>query len=177
MKLIEPTLELKTEFLAMAQEFTTNGETHVHGIGSIDIDDFDASVRRSKDHAQGIALPEGWVPCSTYWLLCHSRIVGTSNLRYELNDFLREFGGHIGYAIRPSQRQQGYGTQMLSLVLAQAQTLAIKRVLITCNDDNIASARVIEKNSGKLTDKVLKDDSKIPLRRYWIDLAIQRLDL
>jgi len=60
---------------------------------------------------------------------------------------------------------------MLRLLLKKAQKLGIERVLVTCNDNNIASARVIEKNGGKLAGKVTKEDSKYPIRRYWIDLS------
>ncbi|MHC5061982.1 MAG: GNAT family N-acetyltransferase, partial [Planctomycetota bacterium] len=144
-RLIEPCVKLETEFLAMVEEFNTEGSDIINGIGSIDKDDFEDSVRRAKDHAYGIGLPQGWVPASTYWLICQGRIIGTCNLRHELNDFLREYGGHIGYSIRPSQRGKGYGSQMLTLALEKALELGIKQVLVTCDDNNIASARVIEK--------------------------------
>jgi predicted acetyltransferase len=83
---------------------------------------------------------------------------------------LKNLGGHIGYSVRPSERQKGYATKMLSLVLKKAQALGITHILITCSDDNIASARVIEKNGGKLADKTKREGSKELTRRYWIDL-------
>jgi predicted acetyltransferase len=169
-KLIEPTLELESEFFAMAEEFKAENGDVINGIGSIDVENFKDSVRQAKNHAKGIGLPDGWVPASTYWLICQGRIVGTCNLRHELNDFLREFGGHIGYSVRPSERGKGFGTQMLRLLLEKARVLGIKRLLVTCDDNNIASAKVIESNGGKLANKVIKNDSKILLRRYWIDL-------
>lgn len=172
LKLIEPSIELESEFFAMVEEHKTDGKDIINGIGSIDIENFKDSVHQAKDHVRGIGLPEGWVPASTYWLICQKRIIGTCNLRHKLNDFLREFGGHVGYSIRPSERRKGFGTQMLRLLLEKAQELGIEHLLVTCDDNNIASARVIEKNSGKLADKVIKDDSKVPIRRYWIDLAI-----
>lgn len=155
----------------MAEEFNVQGEKVIGGIGSIDINDFDNSVRRTKDHAKGIGLPQGWVPASTYWLVSCERIVGTSNLRHKLNDFLENCGGHIGYSVRPSQRGKGYATKILALTLEKAKELRIKRILITCDDDNIASAKVIEKNGGKLADKRMSKDSTVPKRRYRIDLT------
>ncbi|MGB8226624.1 MAG: GNAT family N-acetyltransferase [Sedimentisphaerales bacterium] len=169
-RLIEPTVELKSEFLEMAEEYNAEGEKVINGIGSIDKDDFENSVGRLKDHAKGVGLPEGWVPASTYWLISRGRIVGTCNLRHRLNDFLKNLGGHIGYSVRPSERQKGYATKMLSLVLEKARALGITRILITCDDNNIASARVIEKNGGKLVDKTKREGSKELIRRYWIDL-------
>jgi len=170
-KLIEPTVELKSEFLEMVEEFNAEGKQVIDGIGSIDKDDFENSVGRAKDHSRGIGLPEGWVPASTYWLISRGRLVGTCHLRHQLNNFLKNFGGHIGYSVRPSERRKGYATKMLSLVLEKANVLGIKRVLVTCDDNNIASARVIEKNGGKLADKIKQESSKELIRRYWIDLA------
>ena len=169
-KLIEPMVELKSEFLAMIEEFEAEGSDIINGIGSIDKDDFNDSVRRAKDHACGIGLPEGWVPASTYWLICKNRITGTCNLRHQLNDFLRNYGGHIGYSICPTQRNKGYGTKLLAFALEKARALGIKQVLVTCSDDNIPSARIIEKNGGKLHDKITLPNDKTTTRRYWIDL-------
>lgn len=173
MKLIEPTAKLKSEFFAMAKEFQADSDDTINGIGSIDIDDFDASVCRAKDHAKGISLPDGWVPCSTFWLVRQERIIGTCSLRHELNNFLKSYGGHIGYSIRPSQRGNGYATKMLRLTLQKARALGIKNLLVTCDNDNTASARVIEKNGGKLADKVKTKYSKTLTRKYWIDLAVK----
>ena len=170
-KLAYPIQKKSTGFYHLV-EFKAEGDTSINGIGSIDIDDFAASVNLAKRHAKGIDLPEEWVPCSTYWLICQNRIVGTCNLRHELNDFLREFGGHVGFSVRPSERNKGYGTQMLRFVLKKAQELGIMCVLVTCDDNNIASAQVIEKNDGKFADKVTKDDSQVTIRRYWIDLSV-----
>ncbi len=169
-KLIEPIVELKSEFLAMTEEFKTEGGYIIDGIGSIDKDNFEDSVRRAKDHAKGIGLPQGWVPANTYWLVCQGRIIGTCDLRHRLTEALRKFGGHIGFAIRPLERGKGYGSQMLGLALEKAQALGIKQVLVTCADNNIASVRVIEKNGGKLVDKIPSEKRESLTRRYWIDL-------
>ena len=166
-KLIEPTVELKSEFLAMVEDFKTESNDIIDGIGA---GDFEGLVCLSKEYAKGIGLPEGWVPASTFWLICKNRIVGTCDLRHELNDSLRNFGGHIGYAVRPSQRGKGYGRQMLRLALEKARALGIKKMLVTCGDDNIASVRVIEKNGGKLADKVASEHREVLTRRYWIEL-------
>lgn len=171
LKLIEPTAALKSEFLEMAREFETEGNGLVQGIGSLDVNDFEASVERARDHALGIGLPVGWVPAVTYWLVCQNRLIGTTNLRYELNDFLREFGGHIGYSVRPSEQKKGYGMLLLGLTLEKAKTLGLTQVLVTCDKSNIASRRVIEKNGGVLENEVMLKDTGKPLLRYWIDLT------
>lgn len=171
LRLIEPTVDLKAEFLAMAREFEAEGNELIHGVGSIDIKDFDASVERAKDHVRGVGLPDGWVPAATYWLIRQQRLVGTTNLRYELNDFLREIGGHIGYSIRPSEQNKGYGTRILALTLEKAAALGLPKVLVTCDKSNTASRRVIEKNGGVLENEVIAPDTGQPLLRYWIDLS------
>ncbi|MDI9540519.1 MAG: GNAT family N-acetyltransferase [Bacillota bacterium] len=86
-----------------------------------------------------------------------------------MNDALEQRGGHIGYGIRYSEWNRGYGTKMLALALEKAKGMHISPVLITCNDDNIASARVIEKNGFVLKDKILVsiDGKDYLTRRYW----------
>lgn len=170
-KLIDPTPDLKREFLDMVEEFQVHGDNHICGLGSISFDDFDASVKRAKDHARGIGLAAGRVPAATYWLARQGRLIGTSNLRYALNDFLRSYGGHIGYSIRPSEQKNGYGTQILALTLEKAKARGLPKVLVTCDKSNIASRRVIEKNGGVLENEVIATDTGQPLLRYWIDLT------
>ncbi|MHC5089595.1 MAG: hypothetical protein ACYSOT_08295 [Planctomycetota bacterium] len=69
LKLIEPVIELRAEFLAMIEEFEAEDRDTIDGIGCIEADDFEDSVRRAKEQVRGIDLPEGWVPASTYWLV------------------------------------------------------------------------------------------------------------
>lgn len=97
------------------------------------------------------------------------RIVGMIDLRHTLNDYLAEFGGHIGYSVRPDERRKGYAKQMLHLVLDEARRCGINRVLITCDDDNAGSARTIEANGGVLESLAALDGEV--LRRYWIELS------
>ena len=92
--------------------------------------------------------------------------VGFVSIRHKLNKHLRQIGGHIGYQIRPSKRKQGYGTLILKLALQKAKKLGIKKALITCDDDNIGSWKIIESNAGILQNKV-KHQDKLK-RRYWI---------
>lgn len=111
----------------------------------------------------------GFVPSTQYFLVDDTgRIYGASHLRHELNDDLMAYGGHIGYGIRPSERRKGYSTLMLKLMLDMLRDKGYKRILITCDDDNIGSARTIEKNGGILENKVPNDHGIG--RRYWIEL-------
>ena len=110
------------------------------------------------------------MPASTYWLVRDGRVLAVSNLRHDLNDFLRHEGGHIGYSVRPSERGKGYATLMVKLVLKKAKQLGLERVLITCDKDNVASAKVIQKNGGTLECETMSKRRGKMKQLYWIEL-------
>jgi len=172
LRLLEPCVELEAEFMAMVDEFVAAGDYHRWGYELvIEGGNFGKYVRDRLDWKEGKSLPEGWVPGSTFWLIRDDKvIVGTSSLRHKLTEHLRNIGGHIGFNIRPSERRKGYGTAILALTLEKAKELRLKRVLVTCDDNNIASAKIIEKNGGILEDKYCNDELEQPKRRYWIEL-------
>jgi len=120
--------------------------------------------------ARGEHLPPHHVPETFLFGFVDSRIVGRVSIRHELNDFLLRAGGHIGYVVVPEFRRQGYATAMLARSVEIARRdLGIDRVLLTCDDDNVASIRTIEKNGGVLEDVVTGPDLPKARRRYWID--------
>ncbi len=170
-----PSLARREAFLAMAREFHEAGEQGwPHGArkgNRIAIDDFETFLAREQDVRQGRNLPPGHVPGVTYWPFDGDEILGTAQLRLELNEHLRDYGGHIGYCIRPSRRRRGYMKRVLPLVLDEAARAGIDRVLITCRRENTASARVIESAGGEFQDERTDPARNRTLRRYWIDLA------
>ncbi len=168
-ELIRPDVGRHAEWLAMVEEF---GRDRIDGgaMGSRTVDQlrdpdaFAAWVGMLLDHERGENLPDELVASTTRWVDVDGRLVGFVSVRHELNEFLRELGGHIGYAIRPSERQRGYATAATALALDECRRLGIHRVLVTCDDDNVASARVIERNGGVL------EDVRGGKRRYWVEL-------
>ncbi len=96
-------------------------------------------------------------------------LVGRVSVRHELNSFLAELGGHIGYAVRPQFRGRGHATEMLRQALIVASAEGVERALATCDDDNAASRRVIERCGGVLED-VRPTESGGATRRYRIGL-------
>lgn len=105
----------------------------------------------------------GRVKCSYFWITDDAGAwVGFLALRRSLNDFLFEQGGHIGYSIRPGRRREGHASRALRDALGEAAALGIDPVLVTCDEDNVASARTIEVNGG------VYEDSRAGKRRYWI---------
>ena len=109
------------------------------------------------------------MPDSTYFALDKDRdtIVGAVNIRHRLNERLLLNGGHIGDGIRPSERRKGYATKMIALALEKCRELNIRKVLMVCDKDNIASAKSIIKNGGVLENEIVVDG--VTEQRYWID--------
>jgi predicted acetyltransferase len=167
--LIEPSLEWRQEYLAVIEEHIAAGEERP----SFEIarQDFPAYIEQLVAMSSGAGLLPGLVPMTTFWLVnAAGSFIGESRLRHFLTPALAEEGGHIGYSIRPSQRRQGYGTRILALTMQKARLLGLRRVMLTCDDDNLGSARIIEKNGGLLESKGISSSSHKLIRRYWIDL-------
>ncbi|MFQ7234951.1 MAG: GNAT family N-acetyltransferase, partial [Enterococcus hulanensis] len=101
------------------------------------------------------------------------KIIGTIDIRHELNEFLLEFGGHIGFGVRPSERGKGYASEMLRLGLDYCKILGLEKVMVACYKENIASARTIRKNGGVLEREFSHDDGK-EVQVYWINLSDKR---
>lgn len=120
---------------------------------------------------RGIGVTQNRVPASVLFLFRQGdkKILGAVNIRYELNDFLLKYSGNIGYGIAPSKRRKGYASIMLSMTLDICRDLKLEKVLISCNKDNIGSARTIQKNGGILENE-FTDDKGIVRQRYWIKL-------
>jgi len=117
----------------------------------------------------GRDLPDGFVAHLELVAEVDGDIVGRTSIRWELNDFLSELGGHIGYAVRPAHRRQGHATEILRQSVAILRDRGVSRILVTCDDDNHASARVIEAGGGVLEGVVPHwDPGEPPRRRYWI---------
>jgi predicted acetyltransferase len=171
LKLIDPTEKLESEYREMLDEFLSAREYYHQNERDAAVNDFPGFVRKLRERPSGAGLPDGYVPDNTYWLVCGGRVLGTSRLRHRLTPKLEHEDGHIGYDIRPSERRKGYATRLLSMTLEKARSLGLSRVLVTCDSDNIASARVIEKNGGRLEDKrISRETGKLKLR-YWIELS------
>ncbi len=124
-------------------------------------------VRMVEDHRHGRCLTDDWVEST--WLLAEvdGAVVGRSSIRFVLNDFLLAEGGHVGYAVRPHHRRRGFATEILRQSLVVARAGGVDRALVTCDDDNVGSARAIEANGGRLENVV--EVEGVALRRYWID--------
>jgi len=106
--------------------------------------------------------PTGWVPSTYLWFVEGDEFVGRLSIRHRLTPWLRDYGGHVGYDVRPSARGRGHATAMLQQALPWCLDLGIDPVLVTCDVDNVASRRVIEKAGGQFEDR---RDGKL---RFWV---------
>jgi len=131
---------------------------------------FDSDIKKLIDRHYGRNLPEDWVPDSVLWLYDSTadKILGAIVIRHKLNDYLKFRGGHVAYYVRPSERNKGYATLMLSLGLDFCRKIGLKSVLLTCSKDNIHSAKTILNNGGVLDSEDI-DNGHI-FQRYWIHL-------
>ena len=170
--LIEPTEKLSDAFYDLIKDFRTEDPNYIPtGIPCETKNDIPAYIQKTRDYAQGLNLPDPWwVPCSTYWLTQNNKILGLTGLRHHLTDNLKDFGGHIGYSIRPSERKKGYGSLILKLALQKARDRNISRVLITCDTNNIPSQKIIKNNAGKLGSESFSNQVNRITQRYWITI-------
>ncbi|MEW6749657.1 MAG: GNAT family N-acetyltransferase [Candidatus Latescibacterota bacterium] len=130
----------------------------------------------------------GWYVDQVLWLIHQGEYTGQASVRPELcTDYLRTYGGHVGYSIRPARRRCGHGTRLLRLVLQTCRQLGLARILVTCDSDNIGSRRVIERNGGAfesalpMTARAFRAEGRRPVAgvtklRYWIDLSLPASD-
>jgi predicted acetyltransferase len=173
--LISPTTAVQESFLAAMREFRSEGrgapDDHT-GIG-VELRRFSADWADPAGFARYVdwllalvdeesSKPEGWVPATTMWWVEGTGYLGRINIRHRLTPLLLEWGGHIGYDVRPSARRRGHATAMLAHGLTVAAGLGIDPALITCDVDNVASRGVIENNGGVF------DDERAGKLRFWV---------
>jgi predicted acetyltransferase len=176
LELAAPATRWEAAYLGFLDDFEAAGELKLPGASGAQLarGDFAAFVQRLQEDERGVGLKPGIVPSSAYWLLRHDvdgvTVLGVSHLRHTLTPSLEDVGGHIGYSIRPSERRRGYGARILALTLPHARALGLTRVLLTCDTDNVASARVIEKNGGILASEGYSALVETRVSRYWITL-------
>lgn len=168
--LVKPDLSYADEIIKYKEESLEespiiNGSAGLDRFSSIEIWFEELKKRSCED-----TVPKGLVPSSTYLAVREkdNYIVGMIDIRHYLNEYLTQVGGHIGYGVRKTERNKGYAKQMLKLALEKCKELKIKKVLITCDEDNIASEKVILSANAKLEDiRNVDGENK---KRFWIEL-------
>lgn len=172
-----PSIERKEDAIEYIEEFYEYN-SKIHGTGSLD-----RELKKGKTyeewldnnlklHDEKYATDKGLVPAITYFLIRENdnRIVGMIDLRLGLNEYLRNFGGHIGYSIRPSERKKGYNKINLYLVLQEARKHNLEKVLITCADYNVGSRKSILAFDGIFEKDTIDESDNETMELYWIDV-------
>ncbi len=148
------------------QEWELSGEVIVPSATKKQGKKFKECTQAWKESETSVSYEKGFVPSTLYFLIENDEIVGAIHHRHKLNQKLLQNGGNIGYGVRPTKRGKGYASIMLDLLLKKIWEQGEEKVLITCYEDNIASAKTIEKNGGVLAEKS-NYEGKL-LRKYWI---------
>lgn len=165
LELVKPTIKMESAVLDFVTEFKLNNENMINGC---------CGLTRYSDYREWLQyinqVENGLVPdrvaSSTYIAVSSTNIiVGIVDVRHELPE-KHFYSGHIGYSVRPSERRKGYGTEILRLGVEKAKKLNIKKILVVCSKNNIASIKVIENNNGIFEKEILLDGETDLV--YWI---------
>jgi predicted acetyltransferase len=169
MKLIRPSIEYKQQVLDYKNEFIENGDDLAGTSYLQRYDVYEEWLRFVLDNEKE-STKHTEVTASVFLSVREedNKLVGMINIRHSLNEYLYNYGGHIGYSVRKNERRKGYAKEMLKIALEECRKLQMKKVLITCDADNIASAKTIKYCGGILENEVSNDDTLT--QRYWIEL-------
>jgi predicted acetyltransferase len=171
--LVKPDNQHKTSFLAGFDELQSDsdriswiylGEAAFQDFFQINFQEYVNTLLQRETQP-----PPNFVRDSVYWALLENEVVGRIAIRHELNDFLEKVGGHIGYIVRPSARRKGIATEMLRQILLSPKAKSIGKLLLTCDETNIASERTIIKNGGILQDIFIFEPNKPAKKRFWLN--------
>lgn len=145
LELVIPSEKYKEKINDYKDEFIKNGDSMDGTAGLQNADTFEKWYSALIDNSNEKTVRDGLVPATTYLAIrkSDSKLVGMIDIRHKLNEYLLNFGGNIGYSIRKTERRKGFATEMLKLALEKCKDMKIDKVLITCDKDNIASAKTI----------------------------------
>jgi len=170
LSLVKPSVEHYEEYLSFYEEWKNSNEPIVPWVVEKEPYDFTQYLHFLESEKDENNLPADYVPHSTYWLVKEDgRVVGAVNIRHRLNERLLNVGGHIGYGIRPSERQKGYATAILAKSLEKTRELGLDKVLVVCDHWNTPSEKTIRNNGGVLESELTEEDGNV-VRRFWITL-------
>jgi predicted acetyltransferase len=168
LNLVEPSLTYKNPCLDAVREFHAAGEYAVDAeqLGA----NFEELIARLVVAKEPVNTPSNDLPYETFWPMDGDEWIGKLTLRTTIDAKYLDAGGHIGYEIRPSKRRCGYSTVLLRMGLEKAREWGLHRVLLTCDETNIASRKVIENNGGQSENSVQVEGQTVLKMRYWINL-------
>ena len=170
--LLRPTAEYAERIIECKKEYLA-ANSSMDGCGPLcRTDDPIEYIEKCSLEENPETCPATLVPATQFMLVKKEddKVLGFLQIRHEFNDYLSKFGGHIGYSIRPSERNNGYAKEMLRMALPHCQEIGLDRVLITCAEGNIGSERTILANGGIYESTVYEPNSCRNMKRFWITL-------
>ncbi len=165
-----PTIDDEQNVMDYRAEFLEAGQ-QLAGSGALDkFENYEDWLVKVNNELKKETCEEGRIPATQFltYRKEDNKLVGMIQIRHYLNEYLLNFAGHIGDSVRPSEQRKGYATEQIGLALKEAKKLGIERVLMTCDDVNIASAKSIINNGGVLENEIFHDGKTT--QRYWIDV-------
>lgn len=170
MELIRPSAKYSEQLMEYRAAFLHVGEQPYGDTSLQNYADFNEWLAKVINQENGDKLPSNRVPATQFLTVIDGKLVGLINIRHRLTPELLMESGHIGYSIHPEERQKGYATEQLRLSLQEAKKVGLKKVLVTCDKTNIASAKTIQKVAGILENELISSNGKKIVQRYWIEL-------
>lgn len=168
-----PTKKHEAKANEFKKEFFDYGEKVINGSGLLDQLEYKEWLEHTERYRRVETAGDDWVPSTTFFAIRKEdrKIVGIIDVRHHIqHPFLLEYGGHIGYAVRPMERRKGYASKILGLALEYARTIRLDKVMLGCYTDNVGSIKTIYKYGGKLAEEKPYSDGK-PMYVYWINLT------
>ncbi len=160
-----PCLELRDSYIECLKDFQQ--EDPSRPIKWEWMENFDLYLNWCRNEGKVDDLDLNRAPQTTYWIVVNKKIaVGKLTLRHRLTPKLEKLGGHFGYEIRSSFRKRGIATKAFALGLKEIKKLGLNEVIVTCDDDNVGSIRVLESNGGQLVETYELSDWPKPVRKY-----------
>lgn len=107
--------------------------------------------RVEKILVNAISGDDEWGKSLLFLCFENDKLIGLLSISYELPENLSNIYGDIGYVVRPSARKKGYATMMLRYALSVCKEKGMKKVLLGCYKDNIASVCILSLYSPVVT--------------------------
>lgn len=172
----KPSMTRKNEIIEYINEFVLY-KSNINGTGALDKIlegySFEQVLKRclnmeNEEYSKKLER----CPARTFLLIRESdnKIVGTINIRWNLNEKMLQFGGHIGYGIRPTERRKGYNKINLYLGMIEAKKLGLNKVMLDCDVNNIASDKTLKSLGGTLERTEIDPSNNILTNIYWFDV-------
>ena len=172
LELIRPNPAHEMQALDYIKEHEDNNEFELHGGALLEKSESFASwLKQLAENSDKLTIHNDWVISSTFFAIRKSdeKIIGMVDIRHELNDFLRSYGGHIGIGIRPTERKKGYAIEITKKAIKYCKGIGLSKVMVACYKENIASRKVILKCGGIFEKEFMFSDQKV-VQVFWITI-------